>query len=97
MNGSSAPAELNPGKFQLPLAQNRIAPQNGPELTSKWIISTGQAKNFSAVAGNYCADASKGLSNHTDQSIDLPSGCAPPMSVSAKGGVAARLSIKRMG
>ncbi|WP_222041996.1 hypothetical protein, partial [Rhizobium laguerreae] len=38
------PAELshNPGKFQLPLAQNRGAPQKPLELTSKWIISTGQ-------------------------------------------------------
>ncbi|WP_211387431.1 hypothetical protein, partial [Agrobacterium tumefaciens] len=37
-------APHNPGKFQLPLAQIRGAPQNGPELTSKWIISTGQGQ-----------------------------------------------------
>ncbi|MGV2130684.1 hypothetical protein ACQZ4U_22880, partial [Agrobacterium vitis] len=42
--GTHADLSLNPGKFQLPLAQNPGALQNRPELTSKWISSAGQGQ-----------------------------------------------------
>ncbi|WP_210248598.1 hypothetical protein, partial [Rhizobium sp. RU35A] len=42
--GTTADLSHNPGKFQLPVAQNRGARHNGPELTSKWISSTGQGQ-----------------------------------------------------
>ncbi|WP_411507448.1 hypothetical protein [Brucella anthropi] len=41
-DGIPAALSLKPGKFQFSVVQIRGGPHNGPELTSKWIISTGQ-------------------------------------------------------